>query len=67
MKAAESLKEKYPNVTFKLLGMRGVKNPSAIPDEIMDKWIDEKNVIYLGETRDVIPFINDCTCVVLPS
>lgn len=67
VKAAESLKEKYPNVTFKLLGMRGVKNPSAIPDEIMDKWIDEKNVIYLGETRDVIPFINDCTCVVLPS
>lgn len=24
-------------------------------------------MIYLGETRDVIPFINDCTCIVLPS
>ena len=33
----------------------------------MDQWIEEKNVVYLGETRDVIPFINDCTCVVLPS
>jgi glycosyltransferase involved in cell wall biosynthesis len=67
VRAAETLKRKYPNVTFKLLGMRGVKNPSAIPDEIMDQWIEEKNVVYLGETRDVIPFINDCTCVVLPS
>ena len=48
VRAAETLKRRYPNVTFKLL-------------------IEEKNVVYLGETRDVIPFINDCTCVVLPS
>lgn len=67
VKAAENLKKKYPDVTFKLLGMRGVKNPSAIPDDIMERWIAEKNVEYLGETKNVIPFINNCTCVVLPS
>lgn len=67
VKAAEIMKRKYPDVTFKLLGMRGVKNPSAIPDEVMERWIAEKNVDYLGETKNVIPFINDCTCVVLPS
>lgn len=67
VEAAERMKKKYPDVTFKLLGMRGVKNPNAIPDEVMERWIVEKNVEYLGETKNVIPFINDCTCVVLPS
>lgn len=65
--AARLLKQKYPDVRFKLLGFLGVDNPQAIAKEQMDEWVKEGVVDYLGVTTDVRPFIQDSTCVVLPS
>ena len=42
-------------------------NPQAIAKEQMDEWVKEGVVDYLGVTTDVRPFIQDSTCVVLPS
>ena len=65
--AARLLKQKYSDVRFKLLGFLGVDNPQAIAKEQMDEWVKEGVVDYLGVTTDVRPFIQDSTCVVLPS
>ena len=65
--AARLLKRKYPDVRFKLLGFLGVDNPQAIAKEQMDEWVKEGVVDYLGATTDVRPFIQNSTCIVLPS
>lgn len=67
VEAAKILKEKYPDVRFKLLGFLGVDNPSAISKHQMDKWIQEGYVEYLGATKDVRPYLYDVSCIVLPS
>lgn len=67
VEAARILKAKYPDTQFKLLGFMGVDNPSAISQEQMDLWQNEGVVEYLGSTNDVIPFVNNASCIVLPS
>ncbi|MCQ2350850.1 MAG: glycosyltransferase family 4 protein [Paludibacteraceae bacterium] len=65
--AARIVKKDFPDVKFKLLGFLNVQNPSAITKEQVDKWVNEGIIEYLGETKDVIPYIKDSTCIVLPS
>ena len=65
--AARSVKVKYPNVRFQILGPLGVINRSAISREQVDEWVVEGVIEYLGETDDVIPYIQAADCVVLPS
>lgn len=67
VEAATLLKRHYPNVKFQLLGFLGVDNPSAISKEQMEEWIKEGNIEYLGETKDVRPFLYKSSCIVLPS
>jgi glycosyltransferase involved in cell wall biosynthesis len=67
VEAAGALKQEYPNVQFNLLGFIGVDNPSAIPKKQIDAWEKEGIINYLGVTNDVRPFINQSSCVVLPS
>lgn len=64
--AARILKARYPQAVFRLVGPYD-PNPAAIqPDEIA-AWQAEGAVEYLGETRDVRPFIAACSVYVLPS
>ena len=65
--AAKTLKKRYPNISFKLLGPLGVQNRTAVPAEQMKVWIKDGVIDYLGETDDVIPHIKTSTCIVLPS
>ncbi|KAA6349621.1 N N'-diacetylbacillosaminyl-diphospho-undecaprenol alpha-1 3-N-acetylgalactosaminyltransferase [termite gut metagenome] len=67
VEAAKELKRIYPNVKFKLLGFIGIDNPSAISKIQIEMWIKEGIVEYLGTTDDVRPFIEESSCVVLPS
>lgn len=67
VEAARILKVKYPNVQFRLLGFIGVDNPSAISLEQIKLWQHEGVVEYLGSTDNVIPFIQNVSCIVLPS
>jgi len=67
VEAARRIKQKYPDTKFQMLGFLGVGNPTAIHKEQMDKWQSEGVVTYLGVTEDVKPFIEDATCIVLPS
>lgn len=65
--AIKSLKPKYPNVEFQILGEVGVNNPSAIPKEDVDKWVADGLINYLGTSSDVREVIREIDCMILPS
>ena len=64
--AARQLKQKYPDAVFSLLGPTD-QNPSAISETEIQAWVDEGIIEYLGETRDVRPYIRATDVFVLPS
>jgi len=65
VEAGRRIKEKYPYVELWLLGALDKGNPSAIPEEKLREW--EGIIRYLGETKDVRPYVCQADCVVLPS
>ncbi len=67
VEAARIIKAKYPDTKFQLLGALDVKNRTAIPTKKMTTWVNEGFVEYLGDTNDVKPYIEEASCVVLPS
>lgn len=66
IKAANIVKQKYPDAVFQLVGP---EDPS--PDGISLTELTQLNtnnaVDYLGGTNDVRPYIEDCSIFVLPS
>jgi glycosyltransferase involved in cell wall biosynthesis len=65
--AARQLKQKYPDVSFKILGFLNVNNPMAVSEAQLKEWTSSGVIEYLGSANDVKPFIEGSTCVVLPS
>ena len=67
VEAINILKEKGINARFQLLGAKDPVHKRGIPLEVIDKWINEGLIEYLGTTEDVRPIISNSDCVVLPS
>lgn len=65
--AARIVKQTHPDTEFHLLGPIDTENRSAIPASVIDGWVEQGIVKYLGPTDDVRPFIRDSAVVVLPS
>jgi glycosyltransferase involved in cell wall biosynthesis len=65
--AIKMLKSKGVNAKFQLLGQIDTKHARGIAKEVVDQWIEQDAVEYLGMVEDVKPFINNSDCVVLPS
>lgn len=66
--AAGILKNKYGGkVEFQLLGFLDVDNPSAVSSVVMQTWVDEGVVNYLGTSDNVEQDIANVDCMVLPS
>ncbi len=65
--AARILKKKYPDVIFRLLGAVWEGNPATISKEQLQEWVKEGIVEYEGEVPDVVPYLENSSCVVLPS
>lgn len=65
--AARILKKKYPNVVFRLLGAVWEGNPAAITLNQLREWELEGVVEYKSEVPDVVPYLEQASCVVLPS
>ncbi len=65
--AIKYLKEKGVDANFQLLGNKDILHRRGISEEIINSWLDNNMVEYLGSTDDVRPFINKADCVVLPS
>jgi len=67
VEAARELRKARPNAVFNILGFVDVENPSAISSQDIRSWAAEGVITYLGDTKDVRPFIADADCIVLPS
>lgn len=65
VEAARGLKKRYPQVSFRLLGPYD-SNPTAIDRLDVEKWASE-GIQYLGETKDVRPYLVNSSVYVLPS
>jgi glycosyltransferase involved in cell wall biosynthesis len=67
IEAIKIIKEKYPNIVFKLLGTLYPGNPTAVSEGELNSWINEGLINYLGHSDDVKSEILKIDCVVLPS
>lgn len=67
VEAARKVKVRHPLARFQLLGAVGSENRSAIDRPMVEGWVAEGVVEYLGTTADVRPAIAAASCVVLPS
>ncbi len=59
---ARLVKQKYPNAQFNYLGHESEIRVTDIQD-----YIDDGSLNYLGVVQDVRPFLENCTCLLLPS
>lgn len=66
LEAARRLHRKRPGVKCVLVGPFDT-NPSAIRPEDLQPYIDDGSVEYVGEQKDVQPWLRSCTAYVLPS
>lgn len=66
VEAARSVKEKHPEVRFRLVGGRD-SNPSAISEGVLQKWRSERIVECVGWVDDVRPELVSTSVFVLPS
>jgi len=67
IKAAEVVKQKYPEAVFEILGFVNNDSPTSITLNEVEQWEKKGIIKYLGETQDVRPYIKNSTCVVFPS
>lgn len=66
LEAARKIRKLHPEVSCVLVGPFDT-NPSAIRPEELQPYIDDGSVRYVGEQKDVYPYLCDCTAYVLPS
>ena len=64
--AARTLRRRYPEARFQLLGPFD-PNPAAITPAEVEAWVTEGAIEYLGEAQDVRPHLAAATVYVLPS
>lgn len=66
IKAANIVKQKYPDAIFQLVGPED-PSPDGISLQELAQLNNQKAVEYLGATNDVRPYIEGCSIFVLPS
>jgi glycosyltransferase involved in cell wall biosynthesis len=67
VEAIKLLQKQHVKAKFQVLGFTDFESKLGVPKLLLDAWIEEGYIDYLGHTSDVIPFINAADCVVLPS
>ena len=65
--ASRIVKKNYPDVEFWVIGEMDEQNPSYVPKPKLVHWIEEKYIRYFGITQQIQSFINESSCIVLPS
>lgn len=67
IEAIRKLRAQGHNMRFQLLGAMDPTHRRGIQKKVIDRWVAEGTVEYLGSTRDVRKYINNADCIVLPS
>jgi glycosyltransferase involved in cell wall biosynthesis len=67
IEAVKKLRAAGMNARFQVLGAMDPLHKRGIKTEVIQEWIDQGIIEYLGTTDDVRQFIHAADCVVLPS
>ncbi|VVS94876.1 glycosyl transferase family 1 [Desulfoluna spongiiphila] len=67
VQAARILKERCPEISFRLVGWVDTENPGSIIHDELQSWVGEGVIEYLGRMEDVRPALSGCSVYVLPS
>ena len=67
LEAAKLLKQKYPELDFRLLGKYETDMQDAVPTALVKEYEDAGVITRYGETRDMVDFYRNCDVYVLPS
>ena len=67
VEAAHIIKEKYPQAIFQVLGPLSSDNPNNISPSQLEEWHNSGVVNYVGCTSNVLPHLEQSTCIVLPT
>ncbi len=65
--AARRVRQRYPEVPFRLVGWLDRDNPDTISESELKAWVEAGDVEFLGRLEDVRPAIRDSAVYVLPS
>jgi glycosyltransferase involved in cell wall biosynthesis len=67
VEAARLVKSGHPEVRFWVAGELDAANPTGIRREVLQGWVEDGVIEYLGHLEDVRPRMAEAGCVVLPS
>ncbi|WP_173021571.1 glycosyltransferase family 4 protein [Lewinella sp. W8] len=67
VEAASRLREKYPALTFTVVGAIDPNNPASVPSAVLEQWVNAGIIDYRGQLSDVRTAIAEAGLVVLPS
>jgi len=65
--AARTLRSNDPNWRFQVLGAPDESGSSGVQPSLLQSWVSEGVIEYLGTTDDVRAFMAAADCIVLPS
>jgi glycosyltransferase involved in cell wall biosynthesis len=65
--AARALRISWPRARFQLLGPLDSSPRTGVQRAVIDGWVADGVIEYLGETDDIRPYLQAADCVVLPS
>lgn len=67
VQAARVIRDRHPNTRFVIIGPEAVRNRSAISNAEVTDWRNAGDIELPGPQDDVLPWLNDCHVLVLPS
>ncbi len=67
VRAAESVRQRYPESRFLIVGPKGVSNRTAITEDEISVWRQRGVIEYVGAQEDVRPWLRQAHVLVLPS
>ena len=68
VEASKFFNKKYgKKVEFHALGFLYESNPKAVSRSMMEEWTLKKLLTYHGSTKNVVPYMSNVDCIVLPS
>jgi glycosyltransferase involved in cell wall biosynthesis len=67
VEAAKILRTSGINARFQVLGAKDPEHKRGLPEHVINRWVSEGYIEYLGKATNVRPHLADADCVVLPS
>ena len=67
LEAAKTIKEKYPEAEFLVAGALDEENPDGIKKELLNYYIENNYINYLGKVSDMPALMKKCGTFILPS